>query len=41
MYFPGEQLSVVVFFNTSGLVAPGGVANRIAEAVLGSNPAPK
>lgn len=41
VYFPDEQLSVVVFFNTAGPTSPGGVATRIAEAVLGSTPSAK
>jgi CubicO group peptidase (beta-lactamase class C family) len=39
LYFPDNALSVIVFFNTSGLVPPGSLATRIAEAVLGPKPA--
>jgi hypothetical protein len=41
MYVPDAQLSVVVFFTTADPASPGGVATRIAEAVLGSTPSAK
>jgi CubicO group peptidase (beta-lactamase class C family) len=39
-YYPAEDLTVVVLFNTAGPVGPQAVAREIVDAVLGKSPAP-
>jgi hypothetical protein len=39
-YYPAEDLTVVVLFNTAGPVNPQAVAREIVDAVLGKSPAP-